>query len=97
MGRLDELKIRYFQLYLFRPSLSRTHVLLGVWEGPHGGRMGYWLRWWNSDGEMLLWSEERTEQESQRAEQERQRAEQERQRAEALAERLRQLGIDPEV
>jgi len=79
-------------------------LFLGVWEGTHEGRTGYWLRWWNSDGEMLLWSEERTEQERQRAEQERQRAEQERQRAEqerqraeALAERLRQLGIDPEA
>jgi Uma2 family endonuclease len=39
---------------------------------------------------------QRAEQERQRAEQERQRAEQERQRAENLAERLRQMGIDPD-
>lgn len=39
------------------------------------------IRWWNAQGELLLWSEER--------------AEQERQRAERLAEQLRQLGIEP--
>lgn len=47
-----------------------------------------WLRWWDSDGNLLLWS-------SEQAEQERQRAEQERQRAELLAAKLRELGIDP--
>ncbi len=85
-------------------------LFLGVWEGSHEGRTGYWLRWWNTQGELLLWSEERVEQESQRAEQESQRAEQESQRAEqerlgkelaqqrveALAERLRSLGVMPE-
>lgn len=68
-----------------------------------------WLRWWDTEGNLLLWSSERAEQERQRAEQERQRAEQERQRAEQerqraeqesqradiLAARLRELGIDP--
>ena len=72
-------------------------LFLGVWEGTHEDRTGYWLRWWNTQGELLLWSEERVEQERQRAEQERQRAEQERQRADRLAERLRQLEVDPEV
>lgn len=65
-------------------------LFLGVWEGSHEGRTGYWLRWWNAQGELLLWSEER-------AEVERQRAEVERQRAERLAEQLRQLGVDPEA
>lgn len=68
--------------------LPGLELFLGVWEGSHEGRTGYWLRWWNAEGELLLWSEER-------AEQERQRAEQERQRAERLAEQLRQLGVDP--
>ena len=43
-------------------------LFLGVWEGTHEGRTGYWLRWWNAEGDLLLWSEERTEQERQRAE-----------------------------
>jgi hypothetical protein len=83
--------------------ISELNLFLGIWEGNHEGRTGYWLRWWNAEGELLLWSEERAEQERQRAEQERQRAEQERQRAEQerqraeqLAKRLRQLGINPE-
>lgn len=57
-------------------------LFLGVWEGTHEGRTGYWLRWWNAEGKLLLGSEER--------------AEQERQRAERLAEQLRQMGVDPE-
>jgi len=40
---------------------------------------------------------QRAEQEKQRAEQEKQRAEQEKQRADRLADRLRQLGIDPDA
>lgn len=72
-----------------RYLVSGLDLLLGVWQGTHEGRTGYWLRWWNAQSELLLWSEER-------AEQEHQRAEQERQRAERLAERLRQLGVEPE-
>lgn len=72
------------------------NLFLGVWEGTHESRTGYWLRWWNAEGELLLWSEERIEQERERAERERLRAEQERQRAERLAEKLRQAGIEVE-
>jgi len=78
-------------------------LFLGVWQGSHEGRTGYWLRWWNAAGELLLWSEEqieqerlRAEQEHQRAEQEHLRAEQEHLRAERLAEKLRQAGIEIE-
>lgn len=69
-------------------------LFLGMWEGTHEGRTGCWLRWWNAAGELLLWSEERTEQERQRTEQERQRADREKLRAEKLAEKLRQAGIE---
>lgn len=41
-----------------------------------------WLRWWDSQGNLLLTGEER--------------AEQERQRADRLAEQLRSLGIEPD-
>jgi len=85
-------------------------LFLGVWEGSHEGRTGYWLRWWNAQGELLLWSEELTEQERQRAKQERQGAEQGHQGAEqerqekelvqqrikVLEEKLRSLGVMPE-
>ncbi|UBF25908.1 Uma2 family endonuclease [Kovacikia minuta CCNUW1] len=52
------------------------------------------LRFFTSEGEKVLLPEEEMEQ---RAEQERQRAEQERQRADRLAEKLRDLGVDPEM
>ncbi len=72
-------------------------LFLGVWEGSHEGRTGYWLRWWNAQGELLLWSEELTEQESQRAEQEHQRAEQESQRAEQESQRAEQERQEKEL
>jgi hypothetical protein len=71
-------------------------LCLGVWQGTKADRTGYWLRWWDRDGNLLSWGTEQIEQERQRAEQERRRAEQERQRAERLAERLRSLGVDPD-
>jgi hypothetical protein len=63
------------------------NLFLGVWVGTREGRTGNWLRWWNADGELLLWPEERAEVERQRAEVERQRAEAESQRAEAESQR----------
>jgi hypothetical protein len=62
-------------------------LYLAVWQGTHEGRSGYWLRWWNSLGDILPFSEERAEEERQRAEEERQRAEEERQRAEEERQR----------
>ena len=41
-----------------------------------------WLRWWDDQGNLLLTGEER--------------ANRERQRADRLAERLRQMGINPD-
>ncbi|MEO1399760.1 MAG: Uma2 family endonuclease [Cyanobacteria bacterium J06635_1] len=42
---------------------------LGVWSGTRSQRTGYWLRWWTAEGSLLLWGDERVEQERQRAEQ----------------------------
>ena len=69
---------------------------LGVWRGERLAQTLNWLRWWDADGNLLLWSAEQAETERQRAETERQRAETERQRAERLAELLRAQGIDPD-
>jgi hypothetical protein len=71
-------------------------LFLGVWRGEKEGRTGYWLRWWDEGGNLLLWGVERLEQERQQVEQERQRAEQERQRADRLAAYLRSQGINPD-
>ena len=93
-----------------RYLIPGLNLFLGVWQGTREGRTGYWLRWWTAAGELLLWPEERAENERQRAEDERQRAdrqqqdkelaetllEQERQRNQELLARLAALGIDPE-
>lgn len=81
--------------------LADISLFLGVWEGTHFDRTGYWLRWWDTDGQMLLWGEELTEQERQKAQQERQKAQQERQKAEQLQRqaiaKLLELGLSAEA
>lgn len=77
--------------------IAPMNLFVGVWQGTRENRTGYWLRWWDNKGELLLWGSECAEQEKQRAEQERQRAEQEKQRAERLAAQLRAAGIEPEA
>ena len=71
-------------------------LFLGVWEGTHEGRTGYWLRWWDAQGNILLWSEERAEQERQRAQLAEGLLEQEKVRSQSLLARLQEMGIDPE-
>jgi hypothetical protein len=72
-----------------QPSSNRfwipeLELFLGIWQGAcPGSDITNWLRWWDSDGNLLLWSSEQ--------------ASLERQRAELLAEKLRELGIDPEA
>jgi phosphodiesterase/alkaline phosphatase D-like protein len=72
-------------------------VELGIWQGHYKNAELPWLRWWDSEGNLLLTGEERAEQERQRAEQERQRAEQAEQENARLREQLRALGIEPET
>lgn len=79
-------------------------LFLGVWQGTKTERTGYWLRWWDESGEMLLWGIEMLDKErqeiaivQQQVEQARDRAEQERDRAQKLAAQLRAAGIEPEA
>ncbi|WP_341735920.1 Uma2 family endonuclease [Microcoleus sp. CAWBG640] len=85
-------------------------VELGIWQGMYQNVELPWLRWWDSEGNLLLSGAERAEEERQRADreqeiaqQERQRAEQQRQRAdraedelEQLRAQLRSAGIEPQ-
>ncbi|MDH6098347.1 hypothetical protein NWP21_05730, partial [Anabaenopsis sp. FSS-46] len=64
-------------------------LFLGTWRGEKGGRSGYWLRWWDQEGNVLPWAVEKIEQE-------RQRAEAERQAKEKLRAYLQSQGIDPD-
>ncbi|MEQ9370111.1 MAG: Uma2 family endonuclease [Coleofasciculus chthonoplastes F3-SA18-01] len=83
--------------YRLLPANDRGHypieplgVELGIWQGRYKNVELPWLRWWDSQGHLLLTGEERAEQERQRAE----RAEGKNAR---LREQLRALGIEPET
>jgi Uma2 family endonuclease len=66
-----------------RYQIEEIGLFLGVWQGTRENRTGYWLRWWDENGDLLLWGLEL--------------AARERQRAERLAAQLRAAGIEPEV
>lgn len=69
--------------------IPELQLSLGIWSGERLGQTMNWLRWWDVDGNLLLWSSEQAEEAQQQAEQAQQRAKQ-------LAAKLRELGIDPE-
>ncbi|MGL5063495.1 MAG: Uma2 family endonuclease [Microcoleus sp.] len=86
-----------------RYPIPQLGVELGIWQGEYDEMNLPWLRWWDSEGNLLLIGEERAreerlraERESLRAQQESLRAEEEKQRANRLAEKLRQMGINPD-
>lgn len=63
--------------------IAQMNLFLGIWQGSRENRTGDWLRWWDEQGELLLWGLEL--------------AARERQRAERLAAQPRAAGIEPEV
>jgi Uma2 family endonuclease len=73
-------------------------VGLGVtlWSGTFEGCHGTWLRWCDQAGVVIPTGAERADAERQHANTERQRAATAHQRAELLAQKLRELGIDPD-
>lgn len=64
-------------------KIEALNLFLGVWQGNKNNRTGYWLRWWDENGQLLSWGIELVEQE--------------RQRAEALMAQLRAAGIEPNL
>ena len=90
--------------------IAALNLSLGVWQGDRGNIPGYWLRWWDQSGNLLLWgtelviqerqartqAEQQVSQERQAKEQAEQQASQERQRADRLAAQLRAAGIEPD-
>jgi hypothetical protein len=70
--------------------LGEVGLGLVTWQGVYDGMDAVWLRWVDREGRMLATGPEATLQE-------RQRADQERQRARLLAEKLRELGVDPDA
>jgi hypothetical protein len=100
-GHYDRLLIEESGRYWIEPM----QLSIAAWKGVRHQRMGYWLRFWDAEGNMLPWAAEKraqkeaeaaqkeaeAEQERQRADQEFQRAEQERQRAEQERQRADRL------
>lgn len=70
--------------------IAPMEVEIGVWEGTYQNQTQLWLRWWDMQGNLLLTGSERAIAAEQRAE----TAEE---RAARLAERLRELGVDPDL
>ncbi|MBE9115216.1 Uma2 family endonuclease [Lusitaniella coriacea LEGE 07157] len=82
--------------------LAEMELFIGSWEGKRENRAGYWLRWWDKTGELLLWGSELVQQERAAKEAAEQQANQERaakevaeQRLAALERRLRDAGLGP--
>ena len=69
--------------------IAAMGVELGIWQGQYENMELPWLRWWDSQGNLLLTGNERSQQLEFQLQQQRQRAEQ-------LAERLRQMGVNPD-
>jgi hypothetical protein len=76
------------------PKFASFGLELRLWNGVFEGFQATWLRWYNSDGSLVLHGDERAETALQKAEAERQkadaavqRAEAERQKAEAAVQR----------
>jgi hypothetical protein len=69
--------------------IEEMNLYLGVWEGTRENLTSKWLRWWDEQGNLLLWSSELVEQKQQEIEQQKQRADK-------LAAQLKALGIEPE-
>ncbi|MGK7873493.1 MAG: Uma2 family endonuclease [Xenococcaceae cyanobacterium] len=92
---------RYQELNLNEPRvwMPLLELGLGLWQGQYRGINRLWLRWYDAQGH---WIPTETEQErrekelaQQQAQREQQRAEEAEKRAEYLAQRLRNLGIEP--
>jgi Uma2 family endonuclease len=109
--RLSSESLQVFDLsqgqYTKRPEATSFAAVEGLglrlWEGRHEGQKETWLRWIDSDGNLIATGAERAGKEAQRANEEgkrandeAQRANEEAQRAEKFAARLRELGVDPD-
>ena len=92
--QLGEKQLRVYQLVgrRFRETsdwLEQIELGLTLWEGEFEGRQDTWLRWCYKDGTVLPTGDER-------AENEKQQKEQALSRAELLAEKLREMGVNPD-
>lgn len=74
-------------------EITPLGIELGLWQGSYQNQAQLWLRWWDTDGNLLLTGAERTEVErarADRAEQQAQAAQEQAQAAQEQAEKLLQ-------
>lgn len=71
-GRLEVYRLDDRDMYALQPAnederywLPEAELFLGVWEGSYQGSAGWWLRWWDAEGELLLWGDEKVAQQQQ--------------------------------
>lgn len=76
-------------------NLPDVGLSLTFWEGVYEDGQGVWLRWRDSQSNLIPTGAERAEREAERAKQAEERAEREAERAARLAAKLRELGVDP--
>lgn len=96
-GRLEVRKLDALGQYEIQPLdengryfIEALGLYLGTWHGTKLEQTFYWLRWWDSNGQILLWGTEQIAQDQLLLEAEKQRAETEKQRAEAEKQRADQ-------
>ena len=75
--------------------LNEMQLFIGVWQGRRENREGYWLRWWDEAGNLLLWGTELVIREREAKELEREAKETALQRLDELEQKLRDAGIEP--
>jgi Uma2 family endonuclease len=71
-------------------------VELGIWQGEYLNQTFPWLRWWDSEGNLLLSAEEREDLANIRTNLAVTQAREADRRAQQLADKLREMGIDPD-
>jgi len=117
MGRLKGDRLRLYELHGKQmracalptsldtvPLIASIGLGLTLWQGAYEGKPETWLRWTDSQGDLIPTGREladsaieRAEEQSQRAEEQSERADRETARADRLANLLRQQGIDPDT
>ncbi|MCA2575628.1 MAG: Uma2 family endonuclease, partial [Microcystis sp. M41BS1] len=70
--------------------IKELNLFIGIWQGSKAEFTTNWLRWWDKSGNLLLWGSERVAQTEYQLEQERMLRQK-------LAEKLRELGVEPET
>ncbi len=76
-------------------SIKPLKLDLGVWQGKYFNLDANWLRWWHIGGQLFLTHDEWLEQ-RETYEQNVRKANQDRARADLFAQKLRELGINPD-